>query len=72
MDSLRSFTLCMAGNWFCEPVEKIPIFLAPLRQLQRRWMLVLPNQPYYVEEAESIQRELRAWGLDCKVWFGSS
>lgn len=64
----------MAGNWFCEPVEKIPIFLSPLRNLRlsggEDWALVLPNQPYYVEEVKTIHYQLRESGLDCVIWFG--
>ena len=74
MDSLRAFTLCLTGNWFCEPVEKIPVFLDPLRNLRLTgggvWVLVLPGQPYYVEEAGRIKEWLRGRGVDCVIWFG--
>ena len=71
MAALRSFTLSMAGNWFCEPVEKIAVFLAPLRNLKLpRWRLVLPNQPYYVEEVATIRDQLSQCGMECAVWFG--
>ncbi|XHG06560.1 hypothetical protein AWENTII_009751 [Aspergillus wentii] len=30
---LQTFTLHLTGNWFCESVEKIPVFLEPLRGL---------------------------------------
>lgn len=74
MDSLRSFTLSLAGNWFCEPVEKIPVFLDPLRNLRLRgggaWSLVLPGQPYYIEEVGRIKEWLRGRGVNCVIWFG--
>ncbi|CAI7675131.1 unnamed protein product [Penicillium pancosmium] len=34
LPSLRSFVLVLGNNWFSEPVEKLPIFLEPLRGLR--------------------------------------
>ncbi|KAE8351613.1 hypothetical protein BDV28DRAFT_136707 [Aspergillus coremiiformis] len=69
MKSLQSFTLQLSGSWFCEPVEKIPIFLEPLRDLnlQRGWNLQLPKQPYYVKQIRNIDGDLRKRGIDCLV-----
>jgi hypothetical protein len=69
MKGLQSFTLQLMGNWFCEPVEKIPVFLEPLRELnlKNRWKLQLPRQPYYVKEIRNIDRDLRQRGIDCSV-----
>ncbi|CAI7620994.1 unnamed protein product [Penicillium manginii] len=33
LPTLRSFVLVLGNNWFSEPVEKLPIFLEPLRGL---------------------------------------
>ncbi|KAF9888321.1 hypothetical protein FE257_008754 [Aspergillus nanangensis] len=72
MKSLRAFTLQLSGNWFCEPVEKIPVFLEPLRhlKLQQEWMLQLPRQPYYVKEIGNIDGDLRKRGIDCLIRAG--
>ncbi|KAL4891790.1 hypothetical protein BDV59DRAFT_64273 [Aspergillus ambiguus] len=69
MKSLRSFTLQLSGSWFCEPVEKIPVFLEPLRDLKLKqgWKLQLPRQPYYVKEIKAIDGDLRKRGIDCLV-----
>ncbi|KAL4979648.1 hypothetical protein BDW66DRAFT_94630 [Aspergillus desertorum] len=73
MKGLQSFTLHLSGSWFCEPVEKLPVFLEPLRGLhlpgRKRWEVRLPNQPYYVEEVGngSVGGELRKRGVDCTV-----
>jgi hypothetical protein len=69
MQSLQSFTLQLSGNWFCEPVEKIPVFLEPLRDLnlKRGWRLHLPKQPYYMKEVRNIDGDLRKRGIDCLV-----
>ncbi|GAQ07151.1 hypothetical protein ALT_4472 [Aspergillus lentulus] len=69
MEGLQSFTLQLMGNWFCEPVEKIPIFLEPLRELnlKNRWKLQLPRQPYYIKEIRNIDGDLRQRGIDCSV-----
>jgi hypothetical protein len=69
MKGLQSFTLQLMGNWFCEPVEKIPVFLEPLRELslKNRWKLQLPRQPYYIKEIRNIDRDLRQRGIDCSV-----
>lgn len=69
MKGLQSFTLQLMGNWFCEPVEKIPVFLEPLRELKlkNRWKLQLPRQPYYVKEVRNIDGDLRQRGIDCSV-----
>ncbi|KAE8149361.1 hypothetical protein BDV25DRAFT_156448 [Aspergillus avenaceus] len=69
MQNLQSFTLQLSGNWFCEPVEKIPVFLEPLRDLNltRGWKLQLPKQPYYVKEVRTIDGDLRKRGIDCLV-----
>ncbi|KAF7594791.1 hypothetical protein BBP40_008294 [Aspergillus hancockii] len=69
MQSLQSFTLQLSGNWFCEPVEKIPVFLEPLRDLnlKRGWKLHLPKQPYYMKEIRNIDGNLRKRGIGCLV-----
>lgn len=69
MKSLQTFTLQLSGSWFCEPVEKLPVFLDPLRDLnlQRGWKLQLPKQPYYAKEIRSIDGDLRKRGIDCLV-----
>ncbi|KAA8647392.1 hypothetical protein EYZ11_001624 [Aspergillus tanneri] len=69
MSGLQSFTLQLSGSWFCEPVEKIPVFLEPLRglNLKQRWKLQLPGQPYYVKEIRNIDRDLRKRGIECLV-----
>ncbi|PWY91194.1 hypothetical protein BO70DRAFT_283389 [Aspergillus heteromorphus CBS 117.55] len=70
MPALQAFTLQLSGSWFCEPVEKIPVFLEPLRELRlrQRWKLQLPQQPYYVKEIRNIDGDLRKRGLS--VWCG--
>ncbi|KAE8378916.1 hypothetical protein BDV26DRAFT_260537 [Aspergillus bertholletiae] len=69
MESLQSFTLQLSGSWFGEPVEKIPVFLEPLRDLNLKqgWKLQLPKQPYYVKEIRNIDGDLRKRGIDCSV-----
>ncbi|PYH98227.1 hypothetical protein BO71DRAFT_345547 [Aspergillus ellipticus CBS 707.79] len=69
MPGLQTFTLQLSGSWFCEPVEKIPVFLEPLRELhlRQRWKLQLPQQPYYVEEIRNIDGDLRKRGIECLV-----
>ncbi|KAL4983013.1 hypothetical protein BDW68DRAFT_43161 [Aspergillus falconensis] len=73
MKGLQSFTLHLSGSWFCEPVERLPVFLEPLRGLQlpgkKRWEVRLPNQPYYVKEVGNgnVGGELRKRGVDCRV-----
>jgi hypothetical protein len=69
MKGLQSFTLQLSGSWFCEPAEKLPVFLEPLRdlRLRKRWKLHLPRQPYYVKEIRNIDGDLRKRGIDCSV-----
>ncbi|GES61385.1 hypothetical protein ATEIFO6365_0011004400 [Aspergillus terreus] len=69
MKSLRTFSLQLSGSWFCEPVEKIPVFLEPLRDLKLKqgWKLQLPRQPYYVKEMRAIDGDLRKRGIDCLI-----
>lgn len=69
MQGLQTFTLQLSGSWFCEPVEKIPVFLEPLRalHLRQRWKLQLPRQPYYVKEIRNIDGDLRKRGIECVV-----
>ncbi|KAJ0419251.1 hypothetical protein BJY00DRAFT_164823 [Aspergillus carlsbadensis] len=69
MKGLQSFSLQLSSSWFCEPVEKLPVFLEPLRELQlrQRWELHLPRQPYYVKEIRNIDGDLRKRGIDCLV-----
>ncbi|KAI9369144.1 hypothetical protein BJX61DRAFT_175181 [Aspergillus egyptiacus] len=69
MKGLQSFTLQLSGSWFCEPVEKLPVFLEPLRDLHLRqgWALHLPRQPYYVQEIRNIDGDLRKRGIECSV-----
>ncbi|KAL4811037.1 hypothetical protein BDV18DRAFT_128472 [Aspergillus unguis] len=69
MKGLQSFTLQLSGSWFCESVEKLPVFLEPLAQvrLKKRWTLQLPRQPYYVKEIKSIDADLKKRGIDCVV-----
>lgn len=82
---MQSFRLALAGNWFCEGVEKIPVFLEPLRGLRLRlgggggggccyrnnvagkWVLVLPGQPFYVDEVDGIRDMLNSRGIECVV-----
>ncbi|OJJ46945.1 hypothetical protein ASPZODRAFT_151547 [Penicilliopsis zonata CBS 506.65] len=67
MKGLQAFTLSLSVNWFCEPVEKIPVFLEPLRDLnlKKGWAVHLPEQPYYLHEMASIGSVLRSRGIDC-------
>ncbi|KAL2216636.1 hypothetical protein M432DRAFT_633827 [Thermoascus aurantiacus ATCC 26904] len=67
MKGLEEFTLSLTGNWFGEPVEKIPIFLEPLRglKLKRKWVVVLPEQPYYRNEMSRLNVILQKKGIDC-------
>ncbi|KAE8132493.1 hypothetical protein BDV38DRAFT_261120 [Aspergillus pseudotamarii] len=69
MKGLQSFTLQLSGSWFCEAVEKIPVFLEPLRDLNLKqgWKLQLPEQPYYVKEIRNIDGDLRRRGIECLV-----
>ncbi|OJJ02449.1 hypothetical protein ASPVEDRAFT_53136 [Aspergillus versicolor CBS 583.65] len=69
MKSLQSFTLHLSGSWFSEPVEKLPVFLEPLRSLhlRQKWQLHLPRQPYYVKEIRNIDSDLKKRGIDCVV-----
>ncbi|KAL4912792.1 hypothetical protein BDW62DRAFT_193884 [Aspergillus aurantiobrunneus] len=69
MKGLQSFTLQLSGSWFCEPVEKLPVFLEPLRELHLRqgWKLQLPRQPYYVKELWNIDGDLRRRGIECAI-----
>ncbi|KAL6229933.1 hypothetical protein BDW75DRAFT_245296 [Aspergillus navahoensis] len=73
MKGLQSFKLHLSGSWFCEPVEKLPVFLEPLSGLhlpgRKRWEVRLPNQPYYVEEVRNgnVGGELRKRGVECRV-----
>lgn len=34
LPALQSFVLTLENSWFCEPVEKLPVFLEPLRGLR--------------------------------------
>lgn len=34
LPSLQSFVLVLGSSWFCEPVEKLPVFLEPLSGLR--------------------------------------
>ncbi|KAL4910863.1 hypothetical protein BDW74DRAFT_141999 [Aspergillus multicolor] len=76
MKGLQSFTLQLSGSWFCEPVEKLPVFLEPLRELRlpgrKRWAVCLPNQPVYVEEVRSgfVAGVLGKRGVECRVLVG--
>ncbi|GAD92509.1 conserved hypothetical protein [Paecilomyces variotii No. 5] len=69
MKNLQVFTLSLTGNWFSEPVEKIPIFLEPLRdlKLRQRWNVQLPEQPYYVNEISDLNATMRKRGIDCSI-----
>ncbi|BCS24166.1 uncharacterized protein APUU_40610S [Aspergillus puulaauensis] len=69
MKSLQSFSLHLSGSWFSEPVEKLPVFLEPLRNLhlRQKWQLNLPRQPYYVKEIRNIDGDLKKRGIDCVV-----
>lgn len=69
MSGLQRFTLQLSGSWFCEPVEKIPVFLEPLRELRVKggWRLKLPGQPYYVKEVGKVDGDLRKRGIVCLV-----
>lgn len=69
MKGLEDFTLHLTSNWFGEPVEKIPIFLAPLRELRlrRRWKILLPPQPYYKNEISRLNTMLQKEGIDCEI-----
>ncbi|KAL4924139.1 uncharacterized protein BDV17DRAFT_275315 [Aspergillus undulatus] len=69
MKGLQTFTLQLSGSWFSEPVEKLPVFLEPLRDLhlRQRWKLQLPRQPYYAKEIRNIDGDLKGRGIDCVV-----
>jgi hypothetical protein len=72
MKGLENFTLHLTGNWFGEPVEKVPVFLEPLRGLnlkhsQRRWEILLPPQPYYKNEVSRLNEIMRKEGIDCEI-----
>ncbi|PLB45532.1 hypothetical protein P170DRAFT_439281 [Aspergillus steynii IBT 23096] len=69
MAGLQRFTLQLSGSWFCEPVEKIPVFLEPLRELRVKgcWRLQLPRQVYYGEEIRRVSGVLRERGIECLV-----
>ncbi|KAJ9234107.1 hypothetical protein C8Q69DRAFT_271487 [Paecilomyces variotii] len=69
MKNLQAFTLSLTGNWFSEPVEKIPVFLEPLRdlKLKQRWNVQLPEQPYYINEISELNDTMRKRGVDCSI-----
>jgi hypothetical protein len=69
MKGLEDFTLHLTGNWFGEPVEKVPIFLDPLRdlRLKRTWKILLPAQPYYRNEIPRLNVMLQKAGMDCVI-----
>ncbi|OXV09672.1 hypothetical protein Egran_02566, partial [Elaphomyces granulatus] len=69
MKRLEHFTLHLTGNWFGEPVEKIPTFLEPLRglRLKQTWKILLPAQPYYRNEIGRLNVILQKKGMDCLV-----
>jgi hypothetical protein len=72
MKGLESFTLHLTANWFGEPVEKVPIFLEPLRRLDlkhplRRWKTLLPPQPYYKAEVRRLNEMMQKEGFGCEI-----
>ncbi|RDW93941.1 uncharacterized protein DSM5745_01263 [Aspergillus mulundensis] len=76
MKGLQDFTLQLSGAWFCESVEKLPVFLEPLRGLRlvgrKKWVVVLPNQPVYVQDVRSgfVDGVLGKRGVECRVLVG--
>ena len=69
MKRLEHFTLHLTGNWFGEPVEKIPTFIEPLKalRLKQTWKILLPAQPYYRNEIGRLNVILQKKGMDCSV-----
>lgn len=47
LPALQSFVLILENSWFCEPVEKLPVFLEPLRGLR-------VNRPRCVNTEQSL------------------
>lgn len=73
IDCLEEFTLRLTGNWFGEAIEKVPIFLDPLRSLRlrdwprRKWKLYLPSQSYYRVKIVELNELLRG-EMSCEVY----
>lgn len=69
MKNLEEFALHLTGNWFGEPIEKVPIFLEPLRSLhlQRKWKIFLPPQPYYNKETTKLNGLMERENIYCEV-----
>ncbi|OKL64598.1 hypothetical protein UA08_00113 [Talaromyces atroroseus] len=73
MKNLEEFTLHLTGNWFGEPIEKVPVFLEPLRNLrlrdhpQRRWKIYLPPQPYYKKETTRLNDLMKREKIYCEI-----
>ncbi|KAJ5947804.1 hypothetical protein N7466_000819 [Penicillium verhagenii] len=59
LPTLQSFVLVLGDAWFCEPVEKLPGFLEPLRGLR-----VQRRSGARAEDAEVDEYELGAGGSD--------
>ncbi|KAH8693737.1 hypothetical protein BGW36DRAFT_383603 [Talaromyces proteolyticus] len=73
MKNLEDFTLHLTGNWFGEPIEKVPVFLEPLRGLSlknhphRRWKILLPPQPYYKKAATKLSDMMQKERIYCEI-----
>ncbi|QKX62764.1 uncharacterized protein TRUGW13939_09929 [Talaromyces rugulosus] len=73
MKNLEDFTLHLTGNWFGEPIEKVPVFLEPLKGLclknhpQRRWKILLPPQPYYKKETTKLNDMMQKESIYCEI-----
>lgn len=76
LKDLEEFTLHLTGNWFGEPIEKIPVFLDPLRELHlrggpgRKWRIYLPPQPYYSNKMEIARLDelMIKEGICCEIF----
>lgn len=74
LKDLEEFTLHLTGNWFGEPIEKVPVFLDPLRDLHlrggpdRKWRIYLPPQPYYKMEIAKLNELMVKEGMFCEVY----
>ncbi|KAE8551742.1 hypothetical protein EYB25_005632 [Talaromyces marneffei] len=72
LKNLEEFTLHLTGNWFGEPIEKVPVFLDPLRDLHlrdwpgRKWRIYLPPQPYYKMEIARLNELMMKERIFCE------
>ncbi|RAO67037.1 uncharacterized protein BHQ10_003049 [Talaromyces amestolkiae] len=74
LNHLEEFVLHLTGNWFGEPIEKVPVFLDPLRDLRlrggrdKKWRIYLPPQPYYKMEIRRLNELMVKEGICCEVY----